>query len=139
MNQDVTLSTFEHSGESHRRAFFELFEDAFSNNRWVAYDPAWGNGTGYFDNAVDLVKLSPGETACSADPKGRRILFIGTRFGSVVVFQRLPNTSILAVNRPAKIARMFVLSNRIDEESGYLVFGSFNNIGKRIEAFFNEA
>ena len=65
---------------------------AFSSikNR-IEFNAQWANGTGYFDNGVkgpSAPVLIPGETASSVDTHGRKIVFIGTRLGNVVVFER---------------------------------------------------
>ena len=140
MKQNIPIAAFNHRSEGYRRAFNELFEDALSENRWFDYRPIWETLGLNPEHAVEYVKLSPGEVACSACPQGRRILFIGTRFGTVVVFQKsaTPN-SPLGLYKPLQIGRMFGLDGSVDESVGILIFGSFNNIGKRIETFFNEA
>lgn len=56
----------------------------------VEYSQEWENGTGYLDYACSEVKLQPGEVAKSKDNAGRRIILVGTRFGTVVIFERYP-------------------------------------------------
>lgn len=68
----------------------------------IDFDPAWKNGTGYFDHATK-VALPPGLVRCSQCPTTRRdILLVGTRFGTVVVFQRYtdPSSGIFVSNWP---------------------------------------
>ena len=53
----------------------------------IPFDPSWANGTGYLDGAVSHT-LPPGKMAKTIDNYDRRVILIGTRFGTVVVFDR---------------------------------------------------
>jgi len=65
------------------------FELALENiTAVVPFDPTWANGTGYFDGAVDGLKLSIGEVVKSTCPTGRRLIIVGTVLGNVIVFER---------------------------------------------------
>lgn len=66
-----------------------IFESAFNDVEVeeIEYDQNWGNATGYFDYATE-VSLSPGEIRKTQDETNRRLILIGTRFGTVVVFDR---------------------------------------------------
>ena len=45
----------------------------------VVYDIQWENGTGYLDGAVKArLGIRAGEVAKCLDPKGRRIVLVGT-------------------------------------------------------------
>ena len=54
---------------------------------FIPFKPEWHNGTGYFD-ALTRYPLQPGDIAKMRDENGRRIILMGTRFGTVVVFDR---------------------------------------------------
>lgn len=63
----------------------------------IDFDPAWANGTGYFDHACSMVELAAGEMARSQDGHGRKILLIGTNGGTIVIFKRYSDESSLAL------------------------------------------
>lgn len=70
----------------------------------VVYDPQWENGTGYFDGAVKArLGIRAGEVAKATDPKGRRIVLVGTPFGNAVVFDRKPSGEFQVKNLPKVI------------------------------------
>lgn len=68
------------------------FNNAFDKAKEVQFSPQWKNGTGYFDGAVRRdsgVQLQPGEMAKTTCPDSvRRMVFVGTRLGTIVVFER---------------------------------------------------
>ena len=110
----------------------------------LPFNPEWPNGTGYFDNAVYKVKLQPGELASSIDKVNRRIIFVGTRFGTCVFFERFSRPADAAKdskvrvvsNVPARLRTMVT-----DTELSYSEFSrcttSYLNIGKTIETLFD--
>ena len=68
------------------------FEQAFAQcTQEIAFNPAWHNGTGYFDNCAEGAKAP---AVCNGTPvkcisdDGRKIIILGTIAGRVVVFQR---------------------------------------------------
>lgn len=67
-----------------------LFNAAFDSiDTVVPFDAGWNNGTGYFNGAVEQVKLDNGVVGKSycADTD-RKLILIGTIFGTCVFFQR---------------------------------------------------
>lgn len=59
----------------------------------IPFNPEWNNGTGYYDGACkgsDKVVLESGEMAkcISPMPNNRKMIFVGTPVGTVVVFER---------------------------------------------------
>ena len=56
----------------------------------MPFNTNWRNGTGYFNGAVqDADRLVNGQVAKSYDPgSDRKMLFIGTPLGGIVVFER---------------------------------------------------
>jgi hypothetical protein len=70
--------------------FNEMF-DVIKNE--IPFNVEWNNGTGYYDGACkgsDKVILEPGELAKSISPmpNNRKMIFVGTPVGTVVVFER---------------------------------------------------
>lgn len=62
----------------------------------VPFNDEWDNGTGYYDGACkgdDKIKLEVGELAkcISPIPNNRKMIFVGTPVGTVVVFERFTN------------------------------------------------
>ena len=64
---------------------FDKFFDYCDNV--LEFNPAWKNGTGYFNGAM-TVELPEGEMAISMGDCKRRILMIGTANGTAVFFER---------------------------------------------------
>lgn len=125
----------------------KVFTEAFKAIRKVVpFDPKWMNGTGYFDGAVYMVKLANGEMAKSTDEVGRRIIFIGTRFGTVVVFDRYAEQvedGIWVSNKPKSTVLCELMSGTsigLNEMTTLLGgWGNLNeNIGFTIERMANE-
>lgn len=117
----------------------------------IAFDPKWANGTGYLDHAVKAdLGLRPGDIAKSTDNDDRRIIFIGTRFGNVVLFERYsPTKTTLSFkvvgNYPSALRGFYAGSMGIgtaltDEGLEHLVDKSAPdkyNIGTALEELFS--
>lgn len=125
--------------ETVNKIFTKAFEAATIK---VAYDTDWENGTGYFDGGVTAdLGLAEGEVARSEDPNGRRIIFVGTAKGNVVVFDRRSGQAgdltggIFVSNVPSHVRRIYSDCTRIgtalDATSMLILVGS-NNVGKRL-------
>lgn len=90
--------------------FSEVFDSITDT---LEYNKEWENGAGYFDAAVHhkSVNVKPGEMAKSIDDKGRRIIFVGTRIGNFVVFDRFstntndPENAVFVSNSPRDLFR----------------------------------
>ena len=113
----------------------------------LEFDPKWNNGTGYFDHAVSMVRLNPGEVARSYDEKSkRRLIFVGTRFGTIVVFDRYSNQSeggIYTSNEPRCFTiKQFLLENGpLNEQAIRTLLGFWdikNNLGVVIQRMAEE-
>ena len=113
----------------------------------VNYSESWKNGTGYLDNGVNVPVLK-GEMVKFTDEYDRKGILIGTRFGTVVVFQRFSDsaeTSIvfnipkskaikalmgkdgpLSLEKLEEVTGAYVVSNRVCSHG--------TNIGATIEA-----
>jgi hypothetical protein len=72
-------------------ALYDSLEDSV-----IEFNPAWKNGTGYFDGAVRAdFGLAPGKMARSYCPDSqRRIIVIGTPKGNMVMFERYSSSVI---------------------------------------------
>ena len=118
----------------------------------IAFDPKWANGTGYLDHAVKAdLGLRPGDIAKSTDNLGRGIVFIGTRFGNVVIFDRnhpgdCARPAKVVGNYPLKLRQFYRgdmgIGTALSEEGlGHLidpVDGHRQNIGFAIEGLFED-
>lgn len=72
---------------SHFNEMFEFVKDE------LEFNAEWNNGTGYYNDACkgsDRVVLAPGAMAkCTSPmPNNRKMIFVGTPVGTVVVFER---------------------------------------------------
>lgn len=66
-----------------------IFNKAFNAiANTVPFSEEWYNGTGYLDHATQLVQLAPNERAVSTTTGGRKVILIGTKQGTVAVFER---------------------------------------------------
>lgn len=111
--------------------------------REIPFDPSWANGTGYMDGAVHF-PLTVGEVAKSVDPHGRRIILIGTRFGTVAVFDRFVNQTdggTYVLNKPSgRVLRRLITDTAIGggEMMDILGDSDLDNIGQTIEMLAKE-
>lgn len=66
----------------------KIFEDNLVLARAIEFQDEWNNGTGYFDKAAE-VEVQAGDMLQATCPEtNRRLLFVGTELGTVVVFER---------------------------------------------------
>lgn len=84
-----------------------VFARAFNKSeiKEIEFDPRWSNGTAYFDKATSH-PLKPGELAKCRDQHGRRMILIGTRFGTIVVFDRYvgqDEAGVYVINTPKSV------------------------------------
>lgn len=113
------------------KAFLDVY-----NNELVPelpFNKAWANGTGYFDGAVrgpDAVMLAPGKTAkaYTGDGNDRKILFVGTAFGVIAIFQRYTHgdDDVFTINAAPKLSRVLtpVLSRPLTYENMVFLIGN---------------
>ena len=123
-----------------------VFEQAFCGiTNVITFDPTWANGTGYFDGAVK-VPMAIGAVAKSNDTAGRRIILIGTRFGTVVVFDRYSGQTDGGVyvhnHRTNKLLKTTIGDSNISGSSMENILDWFDpakrNIGHLIEEIYAE-
>lgn len=124
----------------------EVFTKAYTATvKELAFNKEWSDGAGMFDHGVygeHAPKLANGEIVKSITPGKRRILFVGTRLGNLVVFDRtMPNigggnTASFAYNTTAALVNGGWFSGpRLDAYEMELAVGgeAAGNLGWRIE------
>lgn len=94
----------------------------------VSFNPKWGNGTGYFNYAVQgehKVPLKHGELKKSQTPSGRRLLFVGTHLGGIVIFDRYtPQEGVFTFNEAPALSRgQWLESGAIDDPTMEFLLG----------------
>lgn len=121
----------------------DLFNTRYNKiSKEIPFDPEWNNGTGYYDGAVDL-ELAPGEEAKSVSPmpNNRKLIFIGTQLGTVVLFQRFTDGAdgVIVKNVSSDMRRLGMIP---DGQLGYdalnavLGYGPEDNVGARLKRAF---
>ena len=108
----------------------------------IPFDPSWVNGTGYLDGAVSH-PLPPGKMAKTIDNYDRRVILIGTRFGTVVVFDRHQGQTdggVYVSNRPQSVTiGALMTGTAIGGGEMACVLGDWvPNIGETIEKIYAE-
>ena len=101
-----------------------VFNTAYAAAKVLPFNPAWNNGTGYFNGAVigdAAPKLAIGEMACSmtVSDEPRKLIIIGTPVGNVAVFQRYSNRDdIFTVNTTTTFHSLFngLMSNPLSPD-----------------------
>ena len=131
-----------------------FFQQAFADIESILpFNPAWKNNTGYFDHAVKgehAPELGVGEYAKSEDEHGRKIVFVATRFGNCVLFERYSKADYECIvsNRPMEVTKLFLGSNidtRLDANTQEMLIGqvpgsyAYPNIGRKIENLLKAA
>ena len=129
--------------------------------RVLPFNEAWASKTGYFGPAVHehndhsikvtftadqqtdtRVCMYPGEMARSIDPEGRRLIFVATRLGCLVVFERYKTSDAHPVfvhnnsNRLDLTHRMPTGTLTTDNLYDLLGGGGVTNIGVQLEDLF---
>lgn len=115
------------------------FEEAYANVRQVPFQKEWKHGS--YMNGACQYQLEPGFVVCSKAPApdNRRMLLIGTRCGTAVIFERFSprydENFVLVSNAPAAV-RFILPSGSIDEQVFCNVINSHKpteNMGSRLE------
>lgn len=114
----------------------------------IPYNSNWSNGTGYYDGATKYI-LAPGKIVKSVSPVGnnRKMLLVGTRFGTVVVFERYTDgANGIFVNNWPEGSKANLVQKLVNATSALssdtiekIIGGRFSfdlNIGQWIEAMF---
>jgi hypothetical protein len=87
----------------------ESFDRRFdSTTKMVEFNPEWDKRAGCFDTYVGgEPDLMPGEMTKSVSPDGRKMIFVGTNFGTCVVFQRyVGDSDELVTNQERLVANV---------------------------------
>ena len=119
----------------------KIFTEIFNNEAVaeIQFNPSWTNGTGYLDHAVKgehAPVLKPGQMVKATDPRGRRIIIIGTRRGNVLVFDRYSEQveqGTWVTNSPRTPVFQSMLSgSAVGEAEMVTLLGSWGNIKQNI-------
>lgn len=127
------------------KSFLEQsFEKVLAQVPQVPYQPEWKHGD-YFNGAC-AVELKPGEIVTSTveGRDARRLLLIGTRVGTICIFERYtPNNGsafVLVSNACVELRRTVIPSGQIEETQFNQLVTLHTptcNIGSRLEALLN--
>ena len=114
----------------------------------IKYCSEWETKTGYLGGAIDYY-LAAGNLVKGTDLYGRKFIFIGTRFGTVIVFQKELNKGQIVINykEDCLLLRLLILQNdftslnQLEEILGYYikdnkVYKKETNIGLNIASIF---
>lgn len=131
----------------------QVFTQVFNNiKNEIPFNKEWSNGSGYFDHAITgphAVKIKNEEIIKSVTPGGRRIIFIGTRLGTIAVFDRFTeqenkdNEAVFVHNTTSAVSQGCWFSNTaLTESELLLLLGEYGytgeyNLGWRIEQLFS--
>lgn len=105
----------------------------------LAYSPSWfDEDNGYYGFQVHKVPLAPGELAKAIDDQGRLLVFIGTEYGTVLLFQLwgCEETTPVCVNMPMPIANKLKMCSSLTADTIRLFIKPDNvvdNIGRKYQ------
>lgn len=129
---------------SNNKSFLqESFEEVFVSVRQVPFQEKWRERS-YMNHACKY-ELAPGQIVCahSEFPDNRRMLLIGTRVGTAVIFERFsanPDEVFVLVSNAPSSLRFILPSGEIGERTFLNVVNPgkpADNMGSRLEALFN--
>lgn len=124
----------------------EIFNKVYSNVPAIDFDRSWSDGSGHFDYAIygsHTPKLSMGEVVSSTTPDGRRLIFVGTRLGNVVIYDKHEKSKEhFGADYSKNFKESGYISNEIlDDFEMELLLGENGehlfNIGWRLEQMFS--
>lgn len=132
------------SYDNQRPRMYVLFEHAFSRaERQIPYDPKWEKPPGKYEGAVAgpyAPSVQVGRTLASIDERGLKYLFVGTRFGNVLVYEPFPNNDtdavVYRIQLPSQVQRMqWFHGYQLSEELMLLAVGHDRtpNVGVKLE------
>jgi hypothetical protein len=92
----------------------ESFDRRFSSaTKVVKFNPEWDKRAGHIDTSVGgEPDLMPGEVARCVSPDGRKMIFVDTKFGTCVVFQRYAGNSDKLVTDQKRLFANLKLSKK---------------------------
>lgn len=108
------------------------FAEVYSKAEKIPFNREWSNGTGYFDFAVGasrrpsphVPEIPVSEIRASATPTGRRLLFVSTYLGLLVIFDRYDDRSdIFTYNEDNRLSSGRWLPSRVisDDDMEFLL------------------
>lgn len=106
----------------------QAFDAVYVRASSIDYNRAWENGTGYLDNAVagkHAPNLLPGDIVSSITPTGRKILFLNTTIGNIILFKRYTNKEDVIAWHASAAMRKFIgnkAENAISLEAFQYIF-----------------
>jgi hypothetical protein len=111
----------------------------------LVFDPRWNNGTGYFDHGVEgeFAPVIPSGIVCKTEASnGRKMIFVGTPLGNIVVFQRYDGRGPIVSNQAFNLRSAAIIENgslSIDELRKVLgdEHGFQENIGNYLDHIKN--
>lgn len=120
----------------------QSFERAFESVEKIAYNPEWKQGD-YFNGACNH-ELQPGQIvgATVEGQDARRMILVGTRCGTMVVFERYsPNIGqpFVLVSNSSAALRFILESGSMDDSAFNRVVNPYkvdDNVGSRLERIF---
>jgi hypothetical protein len=123
----------------------QLFDSKYySITNVIECNSDWTDGMGYFESAVELFKgcepgavvnLRPGEMAKSITPDYRKVIFVGTHFGTCAVFQRYTGSSDILGTSQSGLLRKTGLVKDTNKDTNKLEFADLERIVG--EAYYN--
>lgn len=129
-------------GKTIDEACADIFNAAYeSTHRVIQFKPEWSNGAGSFDYAIygeHAPKLEPGHVFKTATGSGRKMIFIGTKLGNVVVFEGRASSELpmgyFYQSTQAFIDGGWFHNVQLDDLDLEMMFGARSqpNIGQRI-------
>lgn len=126
------------------KSYFEQsFENVLGQVTHVPYNPEWKHGD-YFNGAC-AVELAPGQIQASTveGRDARRLLMIGTRAGTIVIFERYTpdngSAFVLVSNACMELRNTVIPSGSLEVDRFcqlVTVHNPADNIGSRLETLF---
>jgi hypothetical protein len=110
----------------------------------VNYNPAWANGTGYFNGATSA-EVEVGALVKALANDGRTIVLIGTPLGTVAIFPHHTYPEIVTINAPRALQATGIMyrenshlsAENIEFYLGVLEDGSETNLGFIVQAIYD--
>lgn len=95
----------------------KIFTGAYRKiEKTIPYQMEWKDDEGYYSGIHRHVRLESAEMVKTEDENGRRIIFIGTRFGTIAVFDRYPDQSeggVYVTSAPMNPVLRTMMSNSV--------------------------
>jgi hypothetical protein len=97
-----------------RTTMYEVFTDKFKSiTKTLPFNIEWSDGKGgILSDHPEVASLKPGESLSSMTPGKRRIIFLGTRYGTISVYDRFTMNDnrnrepVFYINRPEQMDKL---------------------------------